>query len=394
VPGSGPYEILPENVDNGRSVTLTRRDDWWAKDDPANAGLYNFDEIEWLVVLDERLHLEKFKQGELDVYLVGRASWWVNEFNFDEVQRGIVLKRKIFNDEPRGTSGLAFNTRKPPFDDIRVRKAFSHLYDRDKLIEKLFHNEYLKLKSYYPGGVYENPDNEYYDYDPELAVQLLAEAGWKDRNKDGWLVNDRGEMFELTMTFATPSWERIHTVLQEDLAAVGIKLNLKQMTAATRFKKVMEHDFTMEFQSWAPPFWPNPRSAWHSETADPANTTNITGMKDARVDSISDLYDQSYDTQERIELIQSLDALLMEEAHYALAWYGPFYRLCFWNKFGYPKGMLPRVGDYFSIQSLWYVDPQKQAAMERAIADPSITLPQGEVEVRYWKEEGAMDGRG
>ena len=394
VPGSGPYEIRPENVSTGKSIKLTRRKDYWNANAPSNVGLNNFDEIEWVVVLDERLHLEKFKQGELDAYIVSRASWWVNEFNFDEMERGVILKRKVFNEEARGVSGLAMNTRRKPFDDIRVRKAISHLYDRDKLIDKLFHNEYLKLNSYYPGGAYENPGNEYYDYDPEKAVALLAEAGWKERNKDGWLINDRGEMFELTLTFSTPSWERIHTVLQEDLANVGIKLNLKQMTAATAFKNTMEHNFTITFQSWSPPFWPNPRTSWHSEAADPANTTNITGMKDARVDSISDLYDKSYDTQERIELIQSLDRLLWEEAHYALAWYGPFYRICFWNKFGYPEGVLARIENYFQIQQLWYEDPVKKREMERAIEDPTVHLPTGEVEVRYWEKHAKKAGRG
>jgi microcin C transport system substrate-binding protein len=384
VPGTGPYEILEENIDKGVSITLTRRDDYWAADFSENKNIYNFDEIEWMVVMDERLALEKLKKGELDVYLTTRASWWVNEFNFEEVERGLVLKRKIFNEEPQGVSGLAMNTRHAPFDDIRVRRAMAHLYDRDKLIEKLFHGEYLKLKSYHPAGRYENPNNQYYEYDPEKAVALLAEAGWKERNADGWLVNDRGEVFELTLSFDTPSWERIHTVLQEDLARVGIKMNLKQMTRATQFKQTMEHNFDITFQAWTGLYWPNPNSSWHSKNADPENTTNITGMKDARVDSIAKLYDEEYDEMRRVELIQALDAILMDECHYALAWYGPFTRLVFWNKFGYPDGMLGRTGDYLSVQSLWFIDPEKQQALEQARQDPAATMPKGEVEDKFW----------
>ena len=384
VPGSGPYALDDEKVIKDVSLTLNRRDNWWADGDPGMAGLYNFDEIEWLVVLDERLTLEKYKKGELDIYFVNRASWWVNEFEYENIQRGVQLKRKIFNEQVQGLSGLAMNTRRPPFDDIRVRRAISHLYDRDKLIEKLFYNEYLKLKSYYPGGVYENPTNEYFEYDPEKAVALLAEAGWKERNKDGWLVNEKGEVFELDLTFDLPSWERIHTVLQEGLAKVGIKLNLKQMTAATQFKNTMEHNFTLTFQSWGGLFWPNPNSAWHSLQADPANTTNITGMKNARIDSLAKLYDEEYDQERRIELIREIDAILMEECHYALAWYGPFSRIISWNKFGYPEGSLTRTGRYYDIMFLWYEDPAKKRAMEEAIADPSIQLPTGEVEDKYW----------
>jgi len=384
VPGSGPYELLDENIDKGRSIVITRRDDWWGASFPENAGLYNFDEIEWTVIMDERLWLEKFKKGELDVYMVNRASWWVGEFDYDEIQRGVCLKRKIYNEAVQGISGLAFNMREWPFDDIRIRKAFSYLYNRDKLIDKLFYGEYLKLYSYFPSSVYENPDNIKYEYDPEKAKKLLAEAGYKERNSDGWLVNDQGQILELTLTFDSPSWERIHTVLQEDLKRAGIKLNLKQLTSTTQFQNNMDHKFKLAFQSWSGLFWPNPNSSWHSSTADQTPSTNICGVKDAVIDSLAFLYDNEYDSSKRIELIRGIDHRLSELVPYALAWYGPFNRVVFWNKFGYPEGYIGRTGDYLAIQSLWYIDPAKEKAMNKAIADPSVKLPVGEVEDRYW----------
>ncbi len=387
VMGSGPYELLLENVDNGRSVTITRRDDWWGADLPENTGLYNFDEIEWTVIMDERLWLEKFKKGELDVYVVGRASWWVNEFNYDEIERGVCLKRKIFNEDVQGISGLAFNMREWPFDDIRIRKAFAHLYDRDKLIEKLFHNEYLKLHSYFPSSVYENPSNLKYEYDPEKAKQLLAEAGYKDRNSDGWLVNENGQILELTLTFDSPSWERIHTVLQEDLQQAGIKLNLKQLTSTTQFQNNMDHNFKLAFQSWTGLFWPNPNSSFHSDNAEVTPSTNICGVADAYIDSLAYIYDNEYDHDKRVELIRLIDRRLTEIVPYALAWYGPFNRVVYWNKFGYPDGYLSRTGDYLAIQSLWYIDPTREKAMNEAIADPSRTLPTGETKDTYWLEK-------
>lgn len=384
VPGTGPYLLKQENIDTGRSLMLTRRTDWWGANLPENAGLYNFDEIEWLTIMDERLDLEKFKKGELDVYVVSRASWWVNEFNYDEVERGVCLKRKVYNEKVQGIAGLAFNMREWPFDDIRIRKAFAHLYDRDKLIDKLFYNEYEKLYSYFPASVYENPNNVHYEYDPELAKQLLAEAGYKTRNADGWLQNDKGEIIELTLTFDTPSWERIHTVLQEDLQKAGIKLNLKQLTSITQFQNNMDHNFKLAFQSWGGLFWPNPNSSFHSTTADQTPSTNITGVKDAMIDSLATLYDEEYDPALRVDYIKQIDRRLSEICPYGLAWYGPFQRVVFWNKFGYPDGYLGRTGDYLAIQTYWYVDPAKKQAMEEAIADPSKRLPTGEVEDKYW----------
>jgi microcin C transport system substrate-binding protein len=278
-----------------------------------------------------------------------------------------------------------------PFDDIRIRQAFAHLYDRDKLIEKLFHGEYLKLYSYFPSSVYENPDNIKYDFDPEKARQLLAEAGYKERNSDGWLVNDEGQILELTLTFDSPSWERIHTVLQEGLQHAGIKLNLKQLTSTTQFQNNMDHNFKLAFQAWTGLLWPNPNSTWHSDVADVTPSTNICGVKDAVIDSLAFLYDNEYDQGKRETLMRAMDYRLSEIQPYSLAWYGPFSRIVFWNKFGYPEGYLSRTGDYLGIQSLWYIDPEREENMEKAIADPSIKLPAGEVKDHYWlKKLGKM----
>jgi microcin C transport system substrate-binding protein len=107
-------------------------------------------------------------------------------------------------------------------------------------------------------------------------------------------------------------------------------------------------------------------------------------VKDATIDSLAALYDKEYDPARRVELIRAMDARLNEISPYALAWYGPFSRIVFWNKFGYPQGYLGRMGNYLAIQSLWYEDPAKKADLDRGLADPSVTLPVGETEDKYW----------
>ncbi len=94
---SGPYNLADKDVDLNRSITLRRRDDWWAKDNPAYMGAYNFDAYNFKIVLDASLAFEMAKKGELDYYTVPRAQWWVQELvgeKVDDIKRGILQKRK------------------------------------------------------------------------------------------------------------------------------------------------------------------------------------------------------------------------------------------------------------------------------------------------------------
>ena len=84
----------------------------------------NFDEIREIVVRDENLAFEMFKRGDLDFHVVSVPRQWVQEMNFDRVQRGLIQKRKVFNDYPKGTAGIAINMRRAPWNDIRVRRAW------------------------------------------------------------------------------------------------------------------------------------------------------------------------------------------------------------------------------------------------------------------------------
>lgn len=393
LPGTGPYIIREEDIDKGRSITVRRRKDYWAKDARSNVGIGNFDEMRFIVVRDENLAFEMFKKGELDYYPVSMARQWVEDLDFENIQRGLVQKRKIFNNEPNGIQGFAFNTRRAPFEDIRVRKAFTFLFNRRQLIEKLMFNQYEPQNSYYVGGRYENPNNPKNEYNPQEALQLLAEAGWNSRDTQGRLVKN-GAPLQIELLYASRTFEPHLTIYQEDLRKIGISLNLRLITGETLFQLVNERRFQMTQMGWGALLFPNPETSWHSSLADVDNTNNITGFKNARVDELCEAYDKMFDVEERVRALREIDGILANAYPYALQWNAPYARLVYWNKFGTPPGYLSRTGDYFGsgtgpgLPQMWWIDPAKDAKLQQALRDPSLKLEVGPTEDRYWIEFG------
>jgi microcin C transport system substrate-binding protein len=390
MPGTGPYIVNESDIKKGVSISLRRRPDYWAANYRANVGMYNFDEMRTVVVRDQNLAFEMFKRGDLDYYYVNISQQWVEELNYDDFQRGLILKTKVFNNYPSSTQFLAFNTRRPPWDDVRVRRAFAQLLNREQLIQKLFFNEYFPLNSYYPATIYENPNNPKNLYNPQEALKLLADAGWNSRDGQGRLVRN-GQPLQIELLYSDKGSERWLTVYQNDLRNVGITLNLRLVNPETRFKMMMQRQFELVSGGWGAgsPF-PNPRPEFHSET-DVQNTNNISGFKDKRIDQIAEQYDVEFDRAKRTALLKELDGILTNQHHYIMEWYPPGERIAYWNRFGRPVGTFSRIGDYGGtlgpgIPQMWWIDPAKAQRLEQARRDASIRLEIPPVEDRYWQE--------
>jgi microcin C transport system substrate-binding protein len=395
LPGSGPYIVNESDIDKGKSVTIHRRKDYWAENYRANIGSYNFDEFRTVVIRDQNLAFEMFKKGDLDYFNINISKVWVEDLNYDGFQRGLLVKRKVYNNYPATTQFLAFNTRRPPGDDIRVRKAMALLFNRQLLIEKLFYHEYLPQNSFYAGTPYENPNNPKNLYDPDQALKLLADAGWKDRDAQGRLTRS-GQPLQIELLYSDPGSEKYLTTYQDDLRKVGIGLSLRLSNPETTFTLEMQRQFQLVSGAWGVgDIFPNPRPEYYSDTADVQNTNNISGFKNKRVDEICDAYDVEFDPNKRTAMLHELDGILTSQYHYILEWYLPSARIAYWNKFGMPQGTFSNIGDVEGslgpgIPQLWWIDPDKSQKLANAMGNTSVKLEIPPVEDHYWQEHSKM----
>ncbi len=343
------------------------------------------------MVRDHRLAFEKACKGELDFYPVYTAKWWVEDITSLEAnQKGHLIRQKIYTRNPEGFQGMAFNMRNPPLDDVRVRKALAHLYDRRTMIREFAYDEYAPLKSYFPNSDGENRDNEMVEYDLATAQQLLAAAGWQDRDGDGYLVKE-GQRLTLTLLYRAQAFEKYLTTFQQACKKAGVEISLKLVTPETHWKTMMDRKFQIAGMAWGAIIFPNPRANWGSRMADEVGSNNITGFKSEKADQIIRQYDEEFDLQQRNQLLQQLDAEIFAQHPYAQDWYIPSQRILYWNKFGMPEGGLTKYADWRGVFSTWWVDPAKEQKLKaaRQTGDPLTPIPP--LEVKHWMDSPPPD---
>lgn len=381
--GSGPY-ILSE-VREGRYYTLTRRKDYWADSLPSHRGTYNFERIKYKVIRDDNVAFEGFKKGDFDIIADDiSAKRWATETGSEPFQKNWIVKHKVYNYYPRGFSGIALNLRKPLFQDIRVRKALFMLLDRKDLIEKIMYNQYEPLSSYWPSLYGPKGGNNPVSYDPEKAKKLLREAGYTKLDREGYLINKKGERMEFTLSYSGDSFEKHLTLYADSCRQAGVKINLELLSWATLLKKMEQYNFDSLIIAWSTSLFEDPEQLWHSRYADVPGGSDLPGFKNKKVDAYIDSLPPLFDADERINIIKNIDKIIYEETPYILMWGANYSRLLYKNIFGMPKTFLSKYGSTHDVINYWWFDPEKEKKYDEAKKN-NIPLPPEPVEVYYDK---------
>lgn len=370
---SGPYklEAFRENI----SLTLKRRPDWWAAGRPANQGLFNFDRIEFRHYGSQENAYDAFRKGLLDVYSVYTASIWVRETRGERFDKNWILKRAVRNQKPQGFQGFAMNLRRPPLDDVRVRRALAHLLDRETLNRSLMFSQYFLHRSYWE-DLYgpEHPcTNPFYEYNPEKATALLREAGWEMNPQTGILEKD-GKPFVLTFLSNGASQEKFLARFRTALRQAGIILQSERKDWAGWARDMDVYQFDISWCAWSSGLRKDPEGMWSGKQINEPGGNNITGFSDARVDGLIAAQRTLFDLSARNEICREIDRILTEQVPYILLWNTDRTNLLWWNKFGVPPSILSRFGDASDAIALWWHDADAADALRDAM-ETGAALP-------------------
>ena len=371
---SGPYRRgeLRENI----SLEMKRRPDWWGASRPENANTYNFDTIEFVFFSGNGNAWDAFRKGAFDFMAIYSARIWERETAGEKFDNNWIVKRAVRNKQPTGFQGFAMNMRRFPYDDPRVRQALAHLLDRRSMNETMMFNAYFLHRSYFEDLYDENEfpcPNPFYEFDPDKASALLAEAGWRADPATGKLTKD-GKPLVLKFLQRGGSNDRFLARYKNDLARVGIGLEIdaKDWGAWSRDMEAREFDIT--WAAWSSGLKKDPEGMWHSSQAQTEGGNNITGFADAQVDALIEKQKTEMSLTARNAICREIDFLITSQTPYILLWNADTRRLVWWNKFGIPETVISKFGSEDDALRYWWYDPDSAAALADAMKN-DLPLP-------------------
>jgi ABC-type transport system substrate-binding protein len=317
--GSGSY--LFSEWKKGSSIMLRRDPGYWGAALPQNIGRYNQDVLIFKVIPTDKVALESFKKGDLDVMGLSPEQW-VKESPPPEFGEGLgsgarLIKLDVQNLAPRSYSYVGWNLESPLFSDKRVRRAMSHLFNRAEMIDKFFFG--LRDRAVGPFEVnsrYSSPNVEPIEFSVSKAIALLKEAGWSDTNGDQILDKD-GRPFRFTVMLADASEVglKVLTLTKETMRKAGVVMDIKPVDWTSLLQLIDELKYDAVMLGWSRGQFPDPKPLWHSGNARPGGL-NLVRYRNPEVDRLIDEGIKTIPDEERVKLFRRAHELIYEDQPY------------------------------------------------------------------------------
>lgn len=355
--GSGPYKIL--SVDPGRQVVYERIKDYWAADLLPNKGHNNFDRIVFDYYRDDSVAFEAFKAGNLNYRREWDVGLWHNGYDFPKLAQGEVIKESLKHGRPDRVRAFIFNTRRPPFDDKRVREALDLLFDFDWVNASLYHGEYKRIDSYFPNtelaarGDKPLPPKDK-RADMRKADALLKEAGWMI--KDGKRVNEKtGAAFTFEIFLDDPGNEKVALALVRNLERMGIEARVRVLDSAAFRGRLNDYDFDMTLYYWLSTLSPGTEQYlyWSCEAKDQPARWNYAGVCDPVIDRLSQAIPAAHSRAELVKTVHDLDEKLLTGHYMIPLYYNPQDYVAYQKAIKRPE----TVPLYGLVIETWWMDP-------------------------------------
>lgn len=331
LPVCGAFQLGAWRIND--KVRLIRNPRYW---DAANTAS---DIIDVLPVSSPNTSLNLYETGVADIV-------WDKDLVPAELM-DVLMKRPDFHSFTYlGTYFYRFNVTKPPFNDVRVRRAFALATDKPRIITKLTKGAEIPATHFVPVGVANYSSPEGLPFDPEQARQLLAEAGFP-----------RGEGFpRVSYTFySAAGGAMLHVKVGVELQQMwrdllGVDVELRQIERKVFYSSQSRLDYDISTSSWVGDY--NDANTF-LDLFTSTSGNNRTGWKNPRYDALIQAANEQTDKRKRADFFRQAETILIAEQT-------PIVPLYFYAGFNYYDakkvgGIWPNILDEHPMQYIYKI---------------------------------------
>jgi len=386
---TAPYVI--DDFEAGRFVSLRRNPDYWGADIPFMRGQANLDEIRMEFFADGTAMFEAFKAGLLTTMRETNIQKWETQYDFPAIQSGEMVKSTIPHQRPSGITGFVMNTRRPVFEDWRVREALISAFNFEFInvtlngepaprITSYFSNSVLGMEpgpatgrvaelldaqadNLLPGAIegYDLPVSDGSERNRAgitRALELFEEAGWTVQ--DGELADADGEpfVFDILLAQGATETQQIADIYVAALSRLGISPTITTVEPAQYTERTNSFNFDMTWYTRGLSLSPGNEQLlyWGMEAADTEGSRNWMGARNPAIDALVETMLTSETRDDFIAAVRALDRVLISGRYVIPIWHNPVARLAHVKELKYPD-TLPIYGDWIGFQpDVWWYE--------------------------------------
>ena len=297
--GTGAFRFQRWSSDE--LIELTRNDHYFG-------GAPHYRNYYYRILPDSLVQELEFRAGAIDTYQAEPHQ--AERYRAD-------ARYRAFSAITPGYTYIGYNIRKQPFSDARVRRALGMAIDVDSIIRYVLYGEGTHVTGPYASVTqWYDPDVPALPYDPDAAIELLAQAGYV-RDEEGWLARD-GQRLEFNLITNNGNQRRkaVATIVQQAWRRIGIKCNVQLFEWAVFLKDfVNPGQFDAVVLGWQMGLNPDLFQIWHSSQSGP-NELNFVGFRDAQTDALIEAIRREYGHDEQRRLAHRLHARIAEMQPY------------------------------------------------------------------------------
>jgi peptide/nickel transport system substrate-binding protein len=296
--GSGPF-VLTEWV-RGEHMVMERNPYYWMTDDEGNQLPY-LDAVRFEIIPEDATRILKLQAGEIDMaefIPLSRVAELDADPNINmQLYPSTKVNDLLMNNRPELLDGTP-----NPLSSQEVRQALNYATDKEALIQLVTFGTGTPMRSYMSSTTPLWAPQELYPYNPDMARELLAEAGYEDG-------------FDVTIlaTAGNADDAALLTAMQQMWADVGVNLIIEQVDAATKTDRYRANDFQMR------------TAAWTNDINDPSQITSYfaiydvveslhTGFQDAELEELFAASQEELDVDARAEQYARIQEIYAEAA--------------------------------------------------------------------------------